>query len=267
MTAEVERRGMVRPISDLPALVGNPDWLEVEQEVAGAPQFFKATQAQVGGAPNSVDIWSETVMQLPFAVDFSDVGPLELGVNASGAVAITGGVAVFSGAGGEIDYTSALAFGASAFDLGAPFTIEGWFKTNVATQFATLMERSFGGASQWELLINNGGANDGKLALYSPDGSPAVATTGKWNDNAWHHARVVKYWNQYMLWVDGLLNGYTVISPGGSWPIAATTVRVGASSTAGRAFIGSMHDWRVVKGIALSTVPKFAVPSFPFPTS
>ena len=254
---------MIRPISDLPALVGAPDWVEVEQ----AGGFFKAPGSAFQS--NAQDIYQLTALQVPFAASFADVGPLAMTPATSGTVAIVGGAAVFSGtgaAGGEVDYTTALAFGASAFDIGAPFTIEGWFKTASIVNFATLMERSVGGASPWGLIINNA-PGDGKLAFYDPDGAPAALTTHAWNDNVRHHVRVVKYWNSTMIWVDGILDAHTITNPPAGWATSNNTVKFGNSANAGRFFIGSLDNWRIVKGIAVSTLPKFTVPAPPFPTS
>ncbi len=260
MVATSRRRGPIRLISVLPDLVGSASWVEVEQ--GGA--VFRAPPSAFGNSPS---IFANTVLQLPLSANFNDVSPLAMTPAVSGSVAISGGVAVFSGAGGEVDYTTGLAFGSSAFDPGLNFTLEGWFKTTVATQFATLFERSFGGGSAtFEFLINNG-VNDGKLAMYSPDGGPALVTTHGWNDDAWHHTRYVRYGQQNMIWIDGLLEAFSIINPLTNWVIGSSTPRIGASSTPGRAFIGSMHDWRMVKGYPLSMTPKFTVPAFPFPTA
>ncbi len=266
---------MMRPISDLPALVGDPDWIEVEQGVAGVPNFFKATASQIGGGGSS--LLNQTVIQIPMATaGFPDDKGHVVTVN--GVTSLDTSTVPFSalfGPGAAINTGIHVAAPATGddFNIGASpvWTIEGWFKTTINRQFATLIGRDSGagGSGTFVLLINNGASNDGKLAMYTGwgSGAPAVVTTNSYRDGVRHHVAVVHMGAATYLYVDGVLQNVGIVNPLATANVLAQELLLGGSGYATRQFEGNLDNWRIVNGVAVYSGHTYTVPTPPFPAS
>jgi hypothetical protein len=262
MTAAVKRRGMIRPITALPAAT-SPTGGAFEVEIAG--QFYQIPAAKVAGAGS----WNQTALQAPydFANQFAD---LKGKANTeTGAVAIvadahvpSGFSAAFTGAGGRIQYPSS-----PDFDFGsANFTIEGWFRTSSVQQFTALLTRDQGSTEEWTLLVNIDSASDGKIAFYELALGQVVKSTGGYNDGNRHHVAVVRSGVQFFLFVDGVHVGNTQFNSVNIFALSTSGLQLGNSQTASRALVGNLDNWRITKGDALYTVA-FTPPTPPFPTA
>ena len=255
MTAIVKRRGMIRPISQLPVSPGGAALMEVE--IGGA--FYQANAS--GGST-----WNQTLVQLPLSTSFAD----DKGhtVTTTGTVSITGGVAVFTAGGGKIGVANDATTG-NDLQSGWVWCLEGWFKTTSVLQYATIAEHDAGAfaAGSWALLLNNVAAS-GKVSFWAfGKGSPIVESPSAVNDNVRHHVAVSRNGTDTRLYIDGALVAVdTAVGPA-SVSQPASEIRFGNSTYASRQFIGSLDNWRVVDGAVLYTAKSFTVPTPPFPVS
>lgn len=253
MTASAPRRGELRPISSLPTAPAGGQLIEVE--VAG-----RAYQTLAPGSP----AWNQTLVQVPLSTSFAD----DKGhtVTTTGTVAITGGVAVFSGAGGKIGVAAGTP---DSLQAGWVWCLEGWFQTTSTLQYATMAEHDAGafGSGSWALMLNSVAAS-GKVSYWNHGkGSPVVESTAAYNDNVRHHVAVSRNGSDTRLYVDGtLVASDTAVGPD-STTQTTSEIRFGTSINAGRQFIGSLDNWRVVDGAILYAAKSFIVPTPPFPTN
>lgn len=266
MTAETPRRGMIRPISDLPASPGGAELIEVEV----AKKFYQR------GVP-SASYLNQTVIQLPMATaGFPD--DKGHAVTVSGPVTLDTTTTPFSAkfsAGASINQGIHVAAPATGDDFnvgGSPiWTMEGWFKTTQVEQFATLCGRDSGagGSGTWALLINNGTSSDGKIAMYTGwgSGAPAIVSRLSYADGIRHHVAIVHTGVLTYVYVDGVLENMSVVSPLATATILAQDILLGGSGYATRQFVGNMDNWRIVNGVALYTGHTYTVPTPPFPSS
>ena len=256
------RRGF-RQIATLPAA---PDGVKlVEVEVAGAS--YQVPASSLGGGLASI-FNQYTALQCPFSSDFADLkGNLD---TETGTVAIaadgnvpSGFSAQFSGAGGRVQFPSAasLNFGNGNFTLG------GWFRTSMTTQYGALFTRDQGSTEAWTCLVNIDSASDGKIAFYQLALGQVVKTSGGgYNNGVRHHIEITRNGCQFSIWIDGLLAGTTQYVSFDVFAVSTSGLQFGNSQTAARAFLGALDNWYIMKGIALHTVP-FTVPVPPLPTS
>lgn len=267
MSVEILRRGMIRPITDLPTAPSTAG--EIEIEIGG--RFYQVDASRIGGGGG---VFGQTVIQLPLAANFTDdVGHA---VTESGSVAIdpstTPGSALFSGSGGVIHVAQATPV--NDFELSAsPFTIQGWFKTSQAAQQDTcLIERDPGtfASGSWAILINTNSASDGKVSFWSSaeDGAnPVVVSTAAYNDGVRHGVTVVHTGAEYLLYLDNALVARKRYSSVADYGDLTAEIKLGNSVYATRDFLGNLDNWRIVKGIPVYTARVFAAPTLPFPTS
>jgi len=253
MTAEIERRGQLRPISDLPALASAVAYIEVE----GADgKFYRAQGTDIGGA---FSIYNQyTAFQAPFSSDFDDLK--------GHAVTPTGGVSIVA-AKAEFDGTGRLSYNSSeALNLrDSDFCIEGWFKTSQTQNYTTFFERDINLAGGYTLIINNGSA-DGKVAFYQAAASQIVASsTGGYADGVRHHVAVCRTGLTFYLFIDGVLKATQAYLSLSVFAASTQALILGNSPTASRALVGTLDNWRLIKGLPGYTVP-FTVPTPPFPT-
>lgn len=272
MTTTIPRRGMVRPISDLPALpAGTGVWVEVE---GAARKTYRADASAIGGG--GAVLWNMTACQLPMNAPvgtqaFIDQKGKTVSVTGSvvGVVdaSVPGGLAAgFSGGGGVIAVTSSDDFFPSLEML----ALEGWFQSSqTAQQFTTLVEKSnvAFNAGSWALLFNIDSASDGKIAFFASDyGSPVVKTTvGGFNDGVRHHCYCLKIGQTFGIWVDGVRQGVGVDNTITNGTPNGFSVLFGNSVFANRQFIGQMDNWRITRAAAPYTVSPFTVPTPPYP--
>lgn len=266
MSAEIPRRGMLRPISDLPLLVGAADYLEVQQ--AGA--FFKAPPSAVGGQSNSVDLFTAyTAFQFPFAANFLDVTG-QMPAPTAIAVAIVGGKASFAGtAGGGLSYVTTGLPNVNTLSLGTEcFTLEGFLST-VQTATTDIISKTNSSLNTGCWIINiNQTASSGKIDTFFGDVSssvPIVTGVVKVNDGLRHHFRLVRSGSRWAQYIDGVLDARGTSAAEIGDNVAPPPIIFGNSPFA-RPFAGLMDNWRFLPGVALNT-RNFTVPSTPFPTS
>lgn len=275
MTLEVERRGMIRPISDLPAAVTLVAPL-VEIEDQG--KFYKAAYGGGGGGGNAPDTFDAyTAVQFPFSSDFLDLKGNAAAPSSSSGASITGGKLVTAGGAGQgLQYANAGVGGALAevLDFGSGnFTVEGWFQSLSTVALGVMMEKSnasFNGGS-WGIFLNGDNvANSGRVAYWQSDFSGAapvvLSPSGtKYNDGVRHAIRLCRNGNQFTLYVDGASVGRTTSA------VALTDntsdLRMGFSVIASRAMVCTFDNWRVLKGLAACAGVKYTVPTPPFPTT
>lgn len=143
------------------------------------------------------------------------------------------------------------------------FTIEMFFKTGSATQYAQIIGNETSAASSgFTLLINHDTATDGRLFVYR-GGSPVLSTSGDdWSDDQWHHLAFVRNASAVALYVDGVsratgtdTNSYN----GAAYHIARN------NAFSPRNMIGYIDEVRITKGVARYTAG-FTPPTAPFPS-
>ncbi len=256
--AEVERRGMIRPISDLPASPGGAEIIEVEI----ARQFYKRNVP-------SASYFNQTVVQLPLAsAGFpDDCGQV---VTVNGPVTLDTTTTPFSAkfsAGASSNQGIHIAeHTPSAFQIGASpiFTIEGWFKSTQTQALSSILARDNGSGSNgsYSLFLNNSTA-DGKLAFYTTwgAGSPAVISTLAYNDGVRHHCAIVHIGVMMYLYVDGSLVGATITGPLSFATTLNAEILLGGAPEATRQFVGNLDNWRIVNGVAVYAGPRYTVPT------
>lgn len=266
MAAETQRRGMIRPISDLPALAGLADYIEVQQ----GQKFYKASPTQLGG--NTVDLFTGyTAFQYPFNTDLLDAsGHLPAGTVTN--VTNAGGQAVFGGgAGGGISIVTTAAPALNVLSLGTQcFTMEGWF-TSAQTAITDIISKTNVSLNTgcWIVVLNNTGVNSGLIGVYFGDVSSSApiiqSVTTKWNDGVRHHIRIVRSGSRWSLYLDGVLNarGTSAVEVGDN---GAAPALIFGNSVFARPFAGELDNWRFLPGIALNTI-NFTVPTPPFPVT
>lgn len=178
----------------------------------------------------------------------------------SAAPANDGSSVYFDGTG---DYLSIPDTATTEFGSG-DFTIEMWYYGNDTDQYATLTAKGAGSFSSgnWSLMMNHSVTGD--IALYVADystGAPMLITGDVYvSDNQWNHIAVVRYGNEWNLYV----NGVSKASRTSSITIADTssTVHIGKDQYYGRDLSGFISDYRIVKGTAVYT-SAFTPPTAP----
>lgn len=140
------------------------------------------------------------------------------------------------------------------------FTVDGWFylTTVLGTQAIADFRVAPNTSAQFVVAIKNG-----KLDFFDgPSGTDRLGATTV-TANAWHHFRVCRKAGTVYLFLDGALD-LTVVTGnnlGTSGPI-----KLGDLSEGGAPLKGYLDDFRVIKGLALSTasftVPSAATPAF-----
>lgn len=263
MTAAVKRRGMIRPISDLPVSPGGAALMEVE--VAGA-----AYRAAVGGG-GGLSVWNQyTALQCPYSADFVDLKGN--GVTIAGAPTIVadgaapgGFSAQFHGAGDKLTYTTSQG---DSLDLrGVSWTIEFGLRTSINQQYTTIYERGIGATGGFTVIINNDSSNDGRLAFYQNVASLVVKTAnGGFNDGVRHHVAICRVATSFYIFIDGVQQGLTVYNSFDVFASGSQALDVGNSSTANRDLTGFLDNLRFTRGIPMYAT-HFTAPTSPFPTS
>lgn len=266
MAPEIERRGMMRPISDLPLLVGSAEWLEVQQ----SGQFWRATPSQVAAPTNTVDLFTAyTAFQFPFSADFLDVTG-QMPAPTATAVAIAAAKAVFAGTvGGGLSYVTTGLPNINTLSLGTEcFTMEGWL-TTVQTATTDIISKTNSSLNTGCWIINiNQTVGSGKIDTFFGDVSssvPIVTGQTKVNDGLRHHFRLVRSGSRWSQYIDGVLDSRGTSAAEVGDNVAPPPIIFGNSVFA-RPFAGEMDNWRFLPGIALNT-RNFTVPTPPFPTS
>ena len=173
------------------------------------------------------------------------------------AAGTNGGSGYFDGTG---DYLTIANSAALSYGTGS-FTIEGFFNTSAAGQYAALFsDESSGGTSGLTLLMNPTAGN-GQLALYG-NGGLLITATGKYNDNAWHHFAISRDSTNLRLYVDGAYIGAS--SSGSTNFDASSSLYLMSSVIAGRTNSGYLSSFRTLKGTALYTgTSSITVPTAP----
>lgn len=143
------------------------------------------------------------------------------------------------------------------------FTIEMWYNGSDTDAYATLTAKGAGSFSSgnWSLMMNHSVTGD--IALYVADystGGPMLITGDVGIDNQWNHIAVVRYGNNWNLYV----NGVSKANRTSSITIADTTsgVYIGKDQYYGRDLSGFISDYRIVKGTAVYT-SNFTPPTTP----
>ena len=143
------------------------------------------------------------------------------------------------------------------------FTLEMWYNGADTDQYATLTAKGAGAFSSgnWSLMMNHSVTGD--IALYVANystGAPMLITGDVGIDNQWNHIAVVRYGNNWNLYV----NGVSKASRTSSITIADTTsgVYIGKDQYYGRDLSGFISDYRIVKGTAVYT-SNFTPPTAP----
>jgi hypothetical protein len=162
------------------------------------------------------------------------------------------------------------------------FTIEGWFMTSNPSQYMAMLTEAYikppksnnQYGSTFLVAINNT-ANGGQVVLYTTNGLMCATTIGglKFNDGVRHHVRVCRSRTSYYIFIDGILRGYTLYTSYDSYvqpPISVLgpVISITAGNdvlNAGRGWVGTLDNWRVLR-VCLSRF-NFKVPTPPFPTA
>ena len=144
------------------------------------------------------------------------------------------------------------------------FTLELWYKGSDTDQYATLTAKGSGSFSSgnWSLMMNHTATGD--VAFYAHEYSSSApmlrsADVGI-SDNNWNHIAVVRYGNEWDLYI----NGVSKVSTTSSITINDNTsgVSIGKDQYYGRDLSGFISDYRIVKGTAVYT-SNFTPPSEP----
>jgi len=138
----------------------------------------------------------------------------------------------------------------TAWNLGAlNFTMDFWVRSTQTTQYATLLSRQIGayGTGSWTILTSSTGAGD--VAFWAREysaGSPMLVTAGSlFNTGSWVHIALVRYANDWTLYVDGISkatrNTATTIT------VATARTYIGMDGNYGRYFNGWIDEFRFSK--------------------
>lgn len=263
----VPRRGMIRPISTLPAY-GSESTPLVEVEAASA--FYKAPYA----AGASVPPWSQVAFSAPLSVNFNDLkGNTVTPVGT--APTISGGKTVFVGSGGLAYNITTLDTVGEAFQIrNMPFTLEGFFSCTSNATNQCLFDTDTTSTGAYTLLLNLNGTV-GEIAWLMNNGSASVvlgsASGAVPNDGTRHHVAIVCVTPLlFYMFIDGkrFASTQTAVSMLTS-PTSHNLVLGGrfTGSTFSLGLVGTMDNWRWTKGFPLYPGVPFTVPTPPFATS
>ena len=144
------------------------------------------------------------------------------------------------------------------------FTLELWYRGTDTDQYATLTAKGDGSFSSgnWSLMMNHTATGD--VAFYAHEYSssaPMLRTADVGiSDNNWNHIAVVRYGNEWDLYI----NGVSKVSATSSITVNNNTSRVsiGKDHYYGRDLSGFISDYRIVKGTAVYT-SNFTPPTAP----
>lgn len=195
--------------------------------------------------------WADVAVLLPLDADFTDYGPQRRGVFTSGGVTIS---AAQSKWGKASAYFNGTTDGLYLQDIGigtGDYTIEMWFKSASAVQYAQLI----GNEPGFTLLTNNGSSTDGQLALYNP-GLILSASAGDSTDDTWRHVALGRSGTSVSLWRDGTRVGTATSAAS----LSGANMWIGRNNQSPpRNLIGYIQDVRVTKAARYSgasiTVP------------
>ena len=147
------------------------------------------------------------------------------------------------------------------FDFGSGgFTVETWIKTTQSTTYGTIAFYA-NGFTGWVFMTT---ADGSKLRCAVANGSAETVIEGTItiNDGNWHHVAMTHDGATFRCFVDGVAdtsvaNTYNIAS-------ATTSLYIGRWSTAIRALVGHIDDFRITKGVARYT-GSYPIPTSPFP--
>jgi hypothetical protein len=195
--------------------------------------------------------WAQTVLLLPFDTDLRDRSPDARGIFTSGGVTISTAQSKWGKASAYFNGTSD---GLYLQDLGigtGDYTIEMWFKSASAVQYAQLI----GNEPGFTLLTNNGSSTDGQLALYNP-GFILSASSGDSTDDTWRHVALGRSGTSVSLWLDDT----RVATATSAASLSGANMWIGRNNQSSpRNLVGYIQDLRVTKAARYSgatiTVP------------
>lgn len=275
MTLEVQRRGMIRLISDLPAF-GTPNTPLVEVEDGG--KFYKAAYA-AGGA-SYPPFANNVAFSAPLATAFTDVAKGRSFKTAGTAPTFAGGKMVLGGAG--CVFYNTLQFDSNGEDMqleDMPYTLEGWFSSSTTTTNAIVVDTNTSNQGGYTVVLNLNGTV-GELAWLLNPGSGAVVTCtvlGITNDGTRHHIAIVHVSPLLTyLFIDGVRVGQSNATSSLLGKLTSNVFALGGRISGGSfaapgsfslGLTGTLDNWRFTKGIALYPGINFTVPTPPFPTS
>ncbi len=239
---------------------------------SGLPSWM----APSGGGGGSSSVWANTVLQMHMdgtngSTTFTDQKGRTCTPSGNAQISTAqskfgGASALFDGTGDYVTVTHH-----KSLNLVAHFTIELWVKTSqIGRQFATLVEKDDGsfGTGSWSLLFNRVTANDGLVYFAQKevhsDGSFVVSSTTAINDGNWHHIAVVAIGNNYMIFVDGVLEDQASSNAG--FGKHTGNLLIGKSVFSTREYNGYMDELRILKGVAAYTTD-FTPPTSAFADS
>lgn len=217
--------------------------------------------------PQAVDedpYWADTILMLTFD-DYYGITTVEDHSKANNAITVVGGAVgrvVGKNSGGCFSFDGSgdyLTIPTSTnFDLGSgDFTVEMWVKTSQTANYATLLNREWGGSpytGAWSLMLN--GATN-VITLYCVDyssGSPLITCSAGANDGGWHHIAWVRNGDVHTIYKDGVSIGSATNSF--SFTSTSKNITIGNDLTFGsgaRAYNGQLDDLRITKGVARYT--------------
>ena len=236
-------------------------------------QRFSAIEVPGGGGPTDPHFASVSAL-LHFdgadgSTTFTDSGPHGHAFTpiGSGTSIIStarskfGGASGLFGGGGNI---SAAAHASLGFDTG-DFCLEGWIYFDSPSGVPRMMGNLAGGGwatNRWVIASISNGI---QLYVYNYNaGSPLISSTVT-GISGWRHMAIARNASAWRLFIDGALDA------SGTWSGSldgggAHSLHIASSGTPGEAFLGSLDDVRITKGVARYTAD-FTPPSDPFPDS
>jgi len=145
------------------------------------------------------------------------------------------------------------------------FTIEFWFNSSTGTANQILFSHANGNNNAGTIFVLLNTVLNNGLLQFQAIGDGTMTGTVSHIDGLWHHVRIVRSWDVWMMFVDGLLEAaLTAITArqgdfsGDMWlgasPAAATPVH----------YVGGLAEFRYTIGVSRGTMP-YAVPLSRYP--
>lgn len=156
---------------------------------------------------------------------------------------------------GSGDYLSVPAHTDFALNAGN-FTIEAWVYSLSFADYRTVYEsrESDGSVTGFIFLINA----VGQVCIYTNGGFQLQV--GTLSLNTWHHIAVVRAFDVWSIFIDGVKTGGIYTSANNQ---TNTTIRIGAAWDTANYFYGYLQDLRIIKGVACYTAD-FTLPTKSF---
>jgi len=138
------------------------------------------------------------------------------------------------------------------FDVGTgTFALGCWFKHDTISTAADYLFNKRDGSGNTQTGYAAYMDSDGTLGFrISDDGgvsADVAASTGTYDDNAWHHAWFVRESSNVKIYVDGSLDGSTAISNATGTLSTSAAINIGAIKAATNAWAGQLDSVEMIK--------------------